>query len=363
LNNIIKITTALCIFIILLNTNINCSSKKNEKDDIAMRKTVTPLELSFDKNKYNLIDTTKSFEELRYQAYKATNTFERMQIFDYLFEYGPKYFSTNALDEFFKHFGSPDVDYTNSREMNLIDESIHQTEYLKIKEWCMFKLITYEVARGNLEEALTYMDSVKTLYPESSKLKQQDYALLSKAVKDFQGIMQNKEMDDAERLWRLGMVYWQASLMSWINPYHDKKIPSEYFNKVINEHAESPYVACARYVMLEFEYGRGIEGVEDPPCDLPRAQQYETLLAKYPSTLVRNELLLKITLVYLCKTDKTIDSYPDSAVYYFNKAKNYFWQIDQETLLNKAVLEQNPERIYNSAVREIEKYRTQLNNR
>ena len=286
-----------------------------------------------------------------------------MQIFDYLFEYGPKHCGDNALDEFFKHFGSPDIDYTSSREMNLIEEVVHQDKYRKIKEWCMFKLITYEVARGNLEIAFSYMDSLKILYPESPMLKQRDNELLSKAVNDLQGIMQNKKMEDAERLWRLGMVYWHASLLSWINPYHDKKTPYEYFNKVIDEHSESPYVACAKYVMLEFEYSRGVEGVEDPPCDLARAQKYETLLEKYPSTPVRNELLLKIALVYLCKTDKTIKSHPDSAIYYFDKAKDYFWQIDQQALLNNAVLEKNAERTYNSTAREIEKYRAQLVNK
>jgi len=108
---------------------IGCTEKT--KDNVKMYKVVPLKTPPFDTKKYNLVDTSKTYTELRIRAYQTKNTNECMQIFDYLLTYNPR---EADVDEFFKHFdASEKKDLRNSREFALINLAIKQNTYTRIR--------------------------------------------------------------------------------------------------------------------------------------------------------------------------------------------------------------------------------------
>lgn len=279
-------------------------------------------------NKYDFVDKSMSLEELSTQAHSTKNTFERMQIYDYLLVYGTGNFRWE-INRFLSNFYADESrDWTGTREMDLLTTAINQDKYLEVKKHCLdilFKhFINSHYVSGRLDSAIYYMDSLRAVYPEHVFFLQSEYDTFVIAAKEIRAILSYKDISEPERLWRLGREYWRVAFPSWRNWAGYTRISFEYFSKLINQYPNSPYVANAKFVMLGYHHEMTFESIGDPSHGLVLAKDYEALLRKHPNTTIRDELLLRITLTYLDIANWKIDAQPDSAAIYFKKADNLY---------------------------------------
>ena len=316
----------------LLIITINCGTK----DDIKIY-TVVPPPIAvqpFDAEKYPLIDTLKSFEKLRTQAYTSKDTRERMQIFDYLFVHGPKHFGHNAVAEFFKHFdGSERKDWQGTREMDLIVAALGQDQYLIIKEHCLYYMIQHYFAITQIDSVLFYMDNLCTLFPDTRLFNEHHYDLVIKTSAEIKRINDDKNIKEPEKSWKLGYAYWKLGTSGWKSPlWAFQKPAKEYFAAIENNYPDSPFNANAIYAVVEYEYARAREGEEDSACGIFLKNKFEDLLQEYPGTTARDEILLYSVGYYFCKV--TINRDPDTSYKYLLIADSIFSLVHPENLFD-----------------------------
>jgi len=334
---------------VLLIITINCGTK----DDIKIYTVVPPpvAVQPFDAEKYLLIDTLKSFEKLRTQAYTSKDTRERMQIFDYLFVHGPKHFGHNAVAEFFKHFdGSERKDWQGTREMDLIAAALEQDQYLAIKENCLYYMIQHYFAIAQIDSVIFYMDNLRTLFPESRLFNERHYVLVKKISDEIKRVNMDKTIKEPERLWKLGYAYWKLGTSGWKSPlWAFQKPAKEYFAAIENNYPDSPFNANATYAVVEYEYTRAREGEEDSACGIFLKNKFEDLLTQYPKTTARDEILLNSAGYYFCKISNSRDL--NTTCKYLHIADSVYSLINPDELFDE-----NSRHLYNRMESNIIKY-------
>ncbi len=323
------------VILITLIITINCGSK----DDIKIYTVVPPestpaLMQLFDAEKYSLIDTIKSFEKLRTHAYQTENTHERLQIFDYLFVYGPKYFGANAVAEFFKHFDhSYYFDWQGTREMDLITVALTQNKYVAIKEQCLSRMIYLQMQESQLDSMLFWMDSLRLLYPQSKLFDQNRYDKIISTISRITEIKKDKILSEPDRLWELGYVYWKLGTSEWKSDicfFQGEAI--DYFRELKSRYPNSPLNANATYTVVKYEYAMANEGTDDTTCGIVLKNKFEGLLRKYPGTTALDEILLYNVGYYFCKVTMSRDT--DTSIKYLQIADSIFSLIDSEKLFD-----------------------------
>lgn len=320
--------TKVLLMILFLVVAINCG----KKDDIKIYKVVPPP-LVFDSVKYSLIDTTKTFQELKTQAYATKGIYDRMQIFDYLFVHDPKNFRTNAIGEFFKHFdGSQKTDWDGTREMDLIVAVLDQDQYLAIKENCLYYMIQHYFATAQLDSVIFYMDNLRTFFPESRLFNERHFVLVKKTSDEIKRINMDKTIKEPERLWKLGYAYWKLGTFDWKSPLWTFQRPAKkYFETIENNYPDNAFNANAIYAVVEYEYGEG-ERIDDTTCGVYLKNKFEDLLTQYPKTTARDEILLRTVGYYFCKMIMSHD--PDISYKYLLIADSIFILIHPEDLFD-----------------------------
>ena len=317
MRRIVKIGSVLCGVCVGLCLNLNCKTQQN---DIQVYKVV-PSKPAFNSKKYNLVDTTLSVKDLSAQAYNAENTFERMQIYDYLLVYDPQ---KAGLNEFFRFFDSEQKDWHGTREMGLITAAIDQDQYSEIKQVCLRRMIRYQMINGNLDSAVYYMDVIRKIEPEKqSDYDNYNYDLVSTAAATIRDAKSNTKIGEPERLWRIGYAYWKVAYSEFKSPWRPCcSSANDSFDKIINDYQESPYVVNVIFARKINEYKFAHEDTYDTTCGIDLSQKFLKLLDKYPLTTARDEILFNRALVYFCKATQSQDS--ASILDHLHKADSVF---------------------------------------
>ncbi|MGB3340871.1 MAG: hypothetical protein WBB37_05265 [bacterium] len=349
------------ILLLILSTSGFISTCKKQ-DDIVIYKVVPPPKPPFDAEKYNLVDTSKSFVELRTQAYGSKDIKERIQIFDYLLIYGPKGFGSNALSEFFKHFEPYGERHSDdSREMQLCHEAIKQDHYKEINEICINTLFRYHIFQnyyeGFLDSTIYYMDSLRNTYPNKVFFKQSDYDMLKTAAQEIKILSDKKSIKEHERLWLIGREYYKAAWPSFFHWAGNVQVVYRYLNDLINKYPDSPYVANAKYLLLDYEWTMATEDIWEPPMALVEANLFKNLLEQYPKSSIGDELLFRMAVCYSTYAYNKKIGNQDSVAFYYRMADSLYKSIDFEELMADP-LDRYFERRMDFLKRNITEYRT-----
>ncbi|MGB3340292.1 MAG: hypothetical protein WBB37_02285 [bacterium] len=323
------------ITLVLLIIAINCGPKDDIKIYTVVPPEPTPAKVQpFDAEKYPLIDTLKSCEKLRTQAYQSENAHERMQIFDYLFIHGPKHFGGNAVAEFFKHFdGSVHTDWKGTGEMDLINVALSQNRYKAVKEQCLSRMIYYQMIRTQLDSMIFWMDSLRILFPQSKLFNQNQYNKIISANNETTEISKSKTLNEPDRLWKMGYVYWKLGTSEWKSDiWIFQKKAKEYFTELKSKYPNSPFNANAIFAIVKYEYAVANEGTVDTTCGIVLKNKFEDLLEEYPGTTARDEILLYNVGYYFCKVSMSRD--PDTSIKYLQIADSIFSLVDPEDLFD-----------------------------
>lgn len=350
-------TTAKVFLLILCLFGFVSVCKK--KDDIVIYRVVPPPKPLFDAEKYNLVDTSKSFMKLKTQAYTTDDVYERIQIFDYLLTYHPR---EADVGEFFKHYyPSEKIDWHGTRQLELITNTISQNRYAAIKERCLYYSTWYYIADTQVDSIIMWMDSLHSLYPKSKLFLKHRYSLLLEVSQEIDNTTKNKTLTEPERIWRLGNAYWQLATAEFKSPFYPfKKKAHAFFDTLQEEYPKSPYNANARYVMISDDYDVETDGYVDTDYELRFANHLEQLLEEYPNTDVRDEMMLRIAFKCLIITNVKMKTQPDTASFYYRKADSLYKLINFKYLETEQV-DKHIQFIINSTHKYIEEYRLLFN--
>lgn len=324
-SSIISVKCLLLVLILIIC--IGCSEKI--KNDVKIYKVVPPPKSQFDAKKYYLVDISKTYAQIRIQAYQTKNTQERMQIFDYLLTYNPK---EADISEFFKHFdASEKKDWQDSREMDLIISTINQDEYTAIKEQCLSYMIWYQVGQTQLDSILLWMDSLRILYPKSKLFIQDRYNIVSDVSAKIAQISADKKLTEPERLWWLGYSFWRLASTEFKSPFYPFLIKTRlYFDSLRYQYPKSPFIANAAFIdnIDLSDEGDEIDTLFDPS----NVNKLMDLLKTYPRATVRDEILLRYAGYHYSKADWMARKNQDSMLYYLSKTDSLIGEIDSSKL-------------------------------
>ena len=295
-----------------------------------------PPKPPFDAEKYNLVDTSKSFRESRTQAYTTDDVYERIQIFDYLLTYQPR---EADIGEFFKHYdGSEKTDWQGTREMELITATISQNQYTAIKERCLYYLTWYYVANTQVDSVIMWMDSLHLLYPKSRLFNQHRYNLLVEASRETKRIVSNKMLRRSEKLWRLGHSYWRLATSEFKSPFFPfKKKAHAFFDTLQEEYPKSPFNANVRYVIISDDFNGEVHDDHRLDHELQLTSHLEQIIKEYPNADVRHEVMLRMACGYLFVWYLTKETQPDTAYFYYRKGDSLYRLINFKYLETEQV--------------------------
>lgn len=348
----------LFIAVCILSSFSGCCDAKRQKGKTTKEATV---DTAFE-SKYNLVDKSKRYSELTTEAYLTSDSLQRMQIFDYLLtkdSWAAGFPGLNALNEFFKHFGDPT--YKGTTEMELVTAAIAETTYVKLKEYCYYRLIHYYLDFSSLETASTYIDSLMVQFPKSKYLDWLHLDEISGAVADLRVVSRARGMSKPERLWKLGLTYLRFEVGSEKWRYHPEgnRIAYAYFDTLTRNYPRSPFTVAAKYAKSFFARSE-VEDIEDTRTrDLSIAAEYEGLLKECPRIPVRDEILLNLSVIYIENTDIAFESKGDttSALAFLRKADRCFKRIDLRYFQHRFVVERGWKWKFDYATKTLAKYR------
>ncbi len=319
----VKCLLLVCFFIIY----IDCSEKVN--NHVKIHKAVPLAKPTYDAEKYSLVDTSKTYEQLRIQACQTKNVEERIQLFDYLLACNPK---KADIGEFFKHFNmSGRSDLRESREVDLINATVNQNEYMVIKEQCICYLIFFYVEQAQLDSVLVWMDRLHNLYPKSDLFIGGRYNIVSDISTKIAQINADKELREPERLWLLGYSYWRLASAEFKSPFYPFLLKTRlYFDSLKYRYPKSSFNANAAFID---NIDTGDEGDDrDTLFDPASVNKQMDLLKKYPRTTARDEILLRYAGYHYCKAEWLVHKNQDSALYYLSKTDSLIGTIDPSKL-------------------------------
>ena len=327
-----KATVKIFLLILCLFGFVSVCKKK---DDIVIYRVVSPPKPLFDAEKYNLVDTSKSFTKLRTQAYTTDDVHERIQIFDYLLTYHPR---EADVGEFFKHYyPSEKIDWHGTRQLELITNTISQNRYAAIKERCLYYSTWYYIANTQVDSIIMWMDSLHSLYPKSKLFLKHRYSLLLEVSQEIDNTTKNKTLIEPERIWRLGNAYWRLATSEFKSPFFPfKKKAHAFFDTLQEEYPKSPFNANVRYVIIS-DVPREIHDDHMLDHELQLASQLEQIIKEYPSADVRHEVMLRMACSYLFVGYMTKETQPDTAYFYFRRGDSLYRLINFKYLETEQV--------------------------
>jgi len=207
-----------------------------------------------------------------------------------------------------------------------------------MSEAVCYGLICGYSLNGNPQKALEYYTRLKTLNDKSIFLEfvaERDLARMEKAKVQLES-MKLSNITEAERLFRLGKIYYEMFKLSWnygkvgINT----EFPFKYYMEVLDKYPESEWADNAEYEMLIYHLMCSMEG-GDTGSNLRYIEKFNDFLTKYPETdlvlLIKCNIsslyyslmkgadkgcMLPEDLGYLTKADSIMKQIPDSYTEY-----------------------------------------------